>query len=272
MVTPRWAPNDIPLDKPSAARMYDYYLGGSHNFELDRKMAEEAIALWPDLPLIMRANRAFLRRAVSYLIGQGVEQFLDIGSGIPTVGNVHEVAQRANPSARVVYVDIDPVAVAHSRAILQGVPNVTAIQGDVRQPEEILNQPQVRALLDFDQPVAVMLLALLHFIVDDAEAHSSVRILREAVVPGSYLVISHASYEGMLEKSREHEQLYARTPNPLKTRSRADIARFFEGFELVDPGLVFLALWRPEDPDDPFLGQPERSTGFAGVGRKAYRS
>ena len=272
MVTPRWVPSDVPLDKPSAARMYDYYLGGSHNFELDRKMAEEAIALWPDLPLIMRANRAFLRRAVSYLISEGTKQFLDIGSGIPTVGNVHEVAQRADPSARVAYVDIDPVAVAHSRAILQDVPNVIAIQGDVRQPERILNDPQVRALLNFDQPVAVMLLALLHFIVDDAEAHSSVRVLREAMAPGSYLVISHASYEGMPEKSREHEQLYARTPNPLKTRSRADIERFFEGFELVDPGLVLLPLWRPEDPDDPFLGQPERSTGFAGVGRKAYRS
>ena len=273
MVTPRWAPHDIPVDRPSAARMYDYYLGGSHNFEVDRKMAEQAIALWPDLPLIMQANRAFLRRAVKYLIDQGIEQFLDIGSGIPTVGNVHEVAQRANPSARVVYVDIDPIAVAHSTAILQGTSNVAAIQADVRTPEEILKHSQVGALLDFGQPVAVMLLALLHFITDDAEAHASVRVLREAVKPGSYLAISHASYEGMPEKSREHEQLYARTPNPLKTRSRAEIERFFDGFELVEPGLVYLPVWRPEEQgDDPFRGQPERSTGFAGVGCKTARS
>jgi S-adenosyl methyltransferase len=272
MVIPRWAPHDIPIDKPSAARMYDYYLGGSHNFEIDRKMAEQAIGLWPDLPLIMQANRAFLRRAVRYLISQGVDQFLDIGSGIPTVGNVHEVAQRANPSARVVYVDIDPIAVAHSTAILQGTSNVAAIHGDVRQPEAILNHAQVRELLDFDRPVAVMLLALLHFLTDDAEARASVRVLRHAVTQDSYLAISHASYEGMPEKSREHEQLYARTPNPLKTRSRADIERFFEGFELVDPGLVYLPLWRPEEDDDPFRGQPERSTSFAGVGRKTAGS
>src|SRR5918911_1136740 len=169
MPTPKWISSDIPLDKPSAARMYDYYLGGSHNFELDRKMAEQAIALWPDLPLIMQTNRAFLRRAVNYLVSQGVEQFLDIGSGIPTVGNVHEVAQLANPSARVVYVDIDPITVAHSQAILQDVANVATIQADVRRPEQILGHPATRRLLDFERPMAVLLVALLHFIPDDAE-------------------------------------------------------------------------------------------------------
>src|SRR5438045_7993716 len=128
MAIPNWVSSDVPLDKPSAARMYDYYLGGSHNFELDRKMAEQAMALWPDLPLIMQANRAFLRRAVNYLLSQGIDQFLDIGSGIPTVGNVHEVAQQANPESRIVYVDIDPVAVAHSQAILAGNPHAAVIQ------------------------------------------------------------------------------------------------------------------------------------------------
>ncbi|MBX6342403.1 MAG: SAM-dependent methyltransferase, partial [Thermomicrobiaceae bacterium] len=150
MSMPSWARGDFPLDKPSAARMYDYYLGGFHNFEIDRQAAEQAIARWPDLPLIMQANRAFLRRAVNFVSGQGIDQFLDIGSGIPTVGNVHEVAQRANPSARVVYVDIDPIAVAHSQEILRGNPNATVIQGDVRRPSEILEHPDVQRLLDLD--------------------------------------------------------------------------------------------------------------------------
>lgn len=272
MVIPKWGSSEIPLDKPSAARMYDYYLGGSHNFELDRQMAEQAIALWPDLPLIMQANRAFLRRAVNYLLNQGVDQFLDIGSGIPTVGNVHEVAQLANPAARVVYVDIDPVTVAHGQAILQGSSNVTTIQADVRQPEQILSHPVTRSLLDFDRPVAVLLVALLHFIPDDAEASRAVAVLRGALAPGSYLAISHASYEGMPAESREHEQLYTRTPTPLKTRSRLDIQRLFDGFEFVEPGLVYIPLWRPEGPDDLFLDQPERCTGFAGVARKRSTS
>jgi hypothetical protein len=260
------------MDKPSAARMYDYYLGGSHNFELDRTLAEQAIALWPDLPLIMAANRAFLRRAVNYLVSQGIEQFLDIGSGIPTVGNVHEVAQSADPAARVVYVDIDPIAVAHSTAILQDTPGVAAIQADVRRPDQILTHPEVARLLDFEQPLAVLLVALLHFIPDDEQASNAVRVLREALPAGGYLVISHASYEGMPAQSREHEQLYARTPTPMRMRSRAEIEQLFDGLELVDPGLVYIPLWRPEGPNDLFLDQPERCTGFAGVSRKGPRS
>jgi hypothetical protein len=268
MATPHWAPSSIPLDRPSAARMYDYYLGGSHNFDLDRKLAEQAMAMWPDLPLIMRANRAFLRRAVNYVLGQGIDQFLDIGSGIPTVGNVHEVAQTANPNARVVYVDVDPVAVAHSQAILQGTSGVAAIQGDVRQPEQILSHPEVRRLLDFDRPMAMLLVALLHFIPDDEAAGNALRVLRDALPHGSYLVISHASYEGMPSESREHEQLYARTPTPMRMRSRAEIERLFDGLEFIEPGLVYIPLWRPEGPNDLFLDEPERCTGFAGVARK----
>jgi hypothetical protein len=267
-IRPSWSPKEIPFDRPSAARMYDYYLGGHHNFESDRQMAEQAIAMWADLPLIMRANRAFLRRAVNYLVDQGITQFLDIGSGIPTVGNVHEVAQRAHPDARVVYVDIDPIAVAHSEAILSGAANVGVIQADVRQVEGILAHPVVRQLLDFRQPLAVFMVALLHFVPDDERAYHAVRILHDAVAPGSYLVMSHASGDGTPEKSREHEELYRRTPTPIKMRSKAEIARLFDGFELIEPGLVFLPLWRPEGPDDLFFDEPERCTGFAGVGRK----
>lgn len=249
--------------------MYDYYLGGNHNFSIDREMAKRAIAMWPDLPLIMRANRAFLRRAVTYLSEQGIDQFLDIGSGIPTVGNVHEVAQRLNPNARVMYVDIDPVAVAHSASILTHVANAGVIQADVRNPDEILDHPEVRRLIDFTRPVGLLMVALLHFIPDDEAAYAAVRTLRDALPEGSYLVISHASPEGMPEQSAEHESLYQRTSNPMHMRSRAEIARFFEGFDLVEPGLVFIPLWRPEGPDDLFLDAPERCTGFAGVGRKS---
>lgn len=264
MTTPHRGPDEIP----SAARMYDYYLGGHHNFESDRQMAEQAIGLWPDLPLIMRANRAFLRRAVKYLAAQGITQFLDIGSGMPTVGNVHEVAQRAHADARVVYVDIDPIAVAHSEAILSGAPNVGVFKGDVRQPKAILAHPVVQELIDFDRPVAIFMVALIHFIPDDDLALRAVQTLNAAVAPGSYLVLSHASAEGTPEKSREHEELYRRTPTPITMRSRAAVERLFDGFALIDPGVVFLPLWRPEGPDDLFLDEPARCTGFAGVGRK----
>ncbi len=269
MDRPAWVPDDIPRDRPNAARMYDYFLGGYNNFEIDRKAAEQATAIWPDMPLVMQANRAFLRRAVRFLVGQGIEQFLDIGSGIPTVGSVHEVAQRANPDARVVYVDHEPVAVAHSKAILQDAPYATVIEADARQPEHILNHPEVGRLLDLGKPLALLLVSLLHFITDNEEAYRVVRVLRDAVAPGSYLVMVHGSYEGLTPEIAEQlHQLYMRTPTPVKTRSRAEIERFFDGFELVEPGLVYLPLWRPEGPDDLFLEQPERCSGFTGVGRK----
>jgi hypothetical protein len=259
------------LDRPSAARMYDYFLGGYHNFEVDRKAAEQAIAIWPDFPLILRANRAFLRRAVRYLVDQGVEQFLDIGSGIPTVGNVHEVAQQANPAARVVYVDNDPVAVAHSRILLQESPRATIIQADVRQPQQILQNPDVARLLDFRQPLGILIVALLHFIRDDEEARQIVHALRDAAAPGSYLVLSHASAEGVSlspESQDRLHQVYRNTPTPVTLRSSDDIARFFEGFDVVEPGIEPIPAWRPEGPDDLFADDPKRCAIFGGVGRK----
>lgn len=262
---PNWAPADIALERPSAARMYDYYLGGAHNFAIDRQAADQALALWPELPLIMQANRAFLRRAIQYLSDRGIDRFLDIGSGIPTVGNVHEIALAANPAARVVYVDLDPVAVAHSRAILGDEPRVTVVQADARRMGELLAHPAVRELLAPGRPVAALLLALLHFIPDDAAADALVRQVRDALPPGSYLALSHASTEGMPAESEVHERLYARTATPMRMRTRAEIARFFAGMEPVEPGVVYLPLWRPEGPDDLFLAAPERCTGFAGV-------
>ncbi|HET8632390.1 MAG TPA: SAM-dependent methyltransferase [Thermomicrobiales bacterium] len=272
MSNPSWAPEGVPLDRPSVARMYDFFLGGYHNFAIDRAVAEQVVAAYPDFPLIMRANRAFLRRAVTFLASQGIDQFLDLGSGIPTVGNVHEVAQAINPDARVVYVDIDPVAVAHSRAILAGNPNATVIQADARRPEQIVGDPEVGRLLDLDRPVAVLLLAFLHFFQDDAEAEALVRGLRDVLAPGSYLVISHASYDDMPTDVRERlEGLYTRTPTPVRSRTREQIADFFAGFDLVEPGLVYVPAWRPEGPGDLWHDEPDRVHGFAGVGRKPER-
>ncbi len=269
MCTDRWAAPDVPLDKPSVARMYDYYLGGFHNFAIDRQAADAIARLHPDVALVMRANRAFLRRAVQFLIAQGIDQFLDIGSGIPTVGNVHEVAQRANPAARVVYVDSDPVAVAHSAAMLRDNDAAATVQADARRPEQILDDPVVRRMLDFDRPLGVLIVALLHFIPDDAEAYGLVRAVRDAVAPGSYLAIGHGTTDGLPpERYAQMERLYAQTTNPGKMRPRAAIERFFEEMTVVEPGIVHVPLGRPEDADDLFLDEPARSINFAGVGYK----
>jgi hypothetical protein len=261
---PAWAPSHIDLTRPSAARVYDYYLGGSHNLEVDRHLAREAIGLWPDLPMIMRANRAFLRRAVGYLLDQGVTQFLDIGSGIPTVGNVHDLVHAVDPRAGVVYVDNDPVAVAHSRAILDGRPHTAVVHGDLRAPERLLADPELTRTIDLDRPVAVLLVAVLHFVPDADDPVGNVARLRDRLAPGSHLVVSHASAQGRPEVADSHRELYQRTPTPMSMRDPDAIARFFQGFELVDPGLVWLPLWRPDDPAP--IEHPERTTGFAGVG------
>lgn len=259
----------VPIDKPNVARMYDYHLGGFHYFDVDQQAAEQMLAFFPDLKQIMWANRAFLRRAIAFLHTQGIDQFLDIGSGLPTVGNVHEMAQARNPAARVVYVDIDPVAVEYSKALLRGNPHATAIRGDVRYPDLILKRPEVQQLLDFRRPVAVMLVAVLHFVADDAQAYQSVRSLREAMPAGSYLVISHATHEKVPpEVVTRSEQIYARSTIPFKTRLRHEVAGFFDGLMLVEPGLVYAPAWRPKTAKDVFFDEPERACNFAGVACK----
>jgi hypothetical protein len=269
MSAPQQIPEGLTLDKPSAARIYDYLLGGFHNFEIDRTAAEQALQVLPDVRLTAQANRAFLRRVVNFLVERGIDQFLDIGSGIPTAGNVHEVAQAGNPAARVVYVDIDPVAVSHSRSILQDNPDASVIQADARRTEQVLHHPEVRRLLDFSRPAAVLLISVLHLIADDEEAYHVVRSLRDAVAPGSYIAIAHGTYEGSPpEVSRRLREIGARTTTPTKSRSRRAIERFFDGLELVEPGLVFVPIWRPEGPDDVFLNEPERSRNLGGVARK----
>lgn len=270
MERPDWAPQGIDLSRPSVSRIYDYYLGGSHNFEVDREAARKAIDAFPGLPKIMQANRAFMRRAVRYAVSQGVTQFLDIGSGIPTFGNVHEVAMETDSNCRVVYVDNDPVAVAHSRAVLDGTPGAAVLAADFRSPRDILESEQVKQQLDLDKPVALLLVALLHFITDDQEPGKSIAAFRDALPQGSLLALTHASTEGGPRTSAEGKQIqsvYSNTNAQLVMRGRADLEPFFEGFELVEPGLVSMPNWHPDGPVD--QEDPVVFTGYAGVGRKA---
>ena len=269
MCTQTWIPDGIALDKPNPARIYDYNLGGHHNLEVDRIVAEQINAVCPDMALNAHANRAFLRRAVQFFVSQGIEQFLDVGSGLPTVGNVHEIVQRGNPAAHVVYVDIDPTAVTHANAILADNPNATAIQADARQPDRILGHTEVKRLLDFRRPMGILFLAVLHFVVDDEEATRAVHTLRDAAAPGSYLAISHLSFDEVPRETIEQfQRLGAGSAIPSKARSRAEILPLFDELEWVEPGLVRVPAWRPEGPDDVFLDRPERVLGWAGVGRK----
>lgn len=267
MTRPSWAPEGIDLDRPSGSRVYDYFLGGMHNFEIDRQLADQISALSPQVGETMRANRKMLRRCVRFLIDAGITQFLDIGSGIPTVGNVHEIAQEQNPDARVLYVDIDPVAVAHSAAILDSNTNASIIQADFCDPDSILNHPETRRLLDFDKPIAVLILGVIHFVPDDADPASRVAQLRDAVAPGSYLAIVHATQDGQPPEVLEAQKLSGRTSTEINLRTGEQISEYFDGLTMVEPGLVHLPLWRPESPED--VGpHPELTGAYGGVGSK----
>jgi SAM-dependent methyltransferase len=215
---------------------------------------------------IARANREFLGRAVRFLSDTGIRQFLDIGSGIPTMGNVHEVAQAADPAARVAYVDMDPVAIAHSRAILEGNGGAGIAEGDLRDPEAILAGPVVTRLIDFSRPVGLLLVAVLHFIPDAEDPWRLVATLRDALAPGSYLVISHATSDDRPEMAQAVEKVYNRSvAGSWSFRLKAEIRRFFDGFDLVEPGLVAGWDWHPDDP----LADHSRVWGLlGGVGRK----
>jgi hypothetical protein len=262
------APEDLDIDteRPTAARAYDYLLGGDHNFAADREMIRQAMVFMPDLPIQAQANRAFLRRAVKFLLDAGVRQFLDIGSGIPTRGNVHEVAQRAVPDAKVVYVDIDPVAVSHSRQLLAGNPHTAVIQEDARNAAAIINHPDTRATLDFSRPVGLLMVALLHVIPEADDPYGVVTTFRSALTPGSYLAVGHGTRDGRPADADRLVELSHKTPTTMTMRDRAGIMRFFDGFELVEPGLVWTPQWRPESPDD-IPSDSELFTGYAGVGR-----
>lgn len=258
-------PTSTPTEaesRPNVARMYDYFLGGCHNFAADRAAAEQILTIFPDTGVAAQTNRAFLRRAVRYAAERGVRQFLDIGAGLPTQGSVHEVVRPIAPDARVVYVDNDEVAVAHARRLLPHDGRTAVARGDLRRPDELLADPVVRALLDLTRPVAVLLVAVLHFVPDADDPYAAVARLRDATAPGSMLALSHLTTDGAPPVSaQEGQQVYQRSSAPIVPRPHAATARFFDGYDLVEPGLVWLADWRPD-------GEPRAgvSHGYGGVG------
>ncbi len=260
--------------KPAtAARIYDYMLGGVHNFPADREAARRIIEQYPSAPAALKANRAFVGRAVRFLVDQGIRQFLALGSGIPTVGNVHEIAQEMAPQARIVYVDIDPVAVAESQEMLEHNPYAVALRADMRDIDGILAHPLLTKVLDLDQPVAVLLGSVLHFIPDDVQAYALVDRVVSRVAPGSYLLVSHGATEALdTQDERLGEVLTVyqeRTTTPADSRDRGQVQRFFAGLDLVDPGVVWTCQWRP-DPggSDPLLANPSQSNAWCGVAAK----
>jgi hypothetical protein len=265
-----WAPDDVEIEKPSAARMYDFYLGGSHNFAADRQLAARTIEAWPDVAHLCMANRAFLRRSVGHLAALGVDQFLDLGSGIPTAGNVHEVVHALNPDARVVYVDADPVAIAHSTALLAEVPTASAVYADLRDPDAVLGSPQVDGFLDLKRPVALLMFASLPFVPDRDDPAGIVAAYRDSTAPGSYLALSHGTSDYRPEAVRRVEDVYTQASQAMRLRSHADIREMMDGYELLEPGLVDIIRWRPEpqSPPDPLGGDVTRYSMLAAVGRR----
>jgi len=258
----------LPFDTsvPSVARMYDVLLGGKDHFESDRAAVAKIVELEPEAPLVARRNRDYLRRTVRYLAGEvGIRQFLDVGSGLPSAGNTHEVAQEVAPTARVVYVDNDPIVLTHARALLTSSPQGACdyIDADIRDTEAIISG--AAGTLDFREPVAVMLLAILHFIADKDDPWALVGRLMAAVPPGSYLVVSHALSEDLTGNQLEGlNAVYAETRSGGVTqRSLPAIARFFDDLELAEPGLVEISSWRPDT-----VAQPPRALFYGGVGRK----
>jgi hypothetical protein len=260
-------PQRLDSGLSNVARIYDALLGGKDNYAADREAARRLVEAVPDAQRAARDNRAFLGRAVRFLAAEaGIGQFLDIGTGLPTRGNVHEIARSVNPDARVVYCDYDPIVMAHARALLAGTPDVEAAEGDVRYPRHMLTLPAVRELIDFSRPVAVLLVAVLHFVPDSDSPWSAVKCITDHLAPGSYLVISHVTSDEIPDDAvRQAREIYAGALAQGAARSRGDIARFFDGVDLIDPGLVDVAAWRSgrhrSAPGRPVLF-------YAGVGRK----
>jgi hypothetical protein len=262
-------PKDLDVSVPNVARMYDYFLGGKDNFEADRIAAEEVLALMPGQRRSALENRRFLRRVVRYLTAEaGIDQFLDIGVGLPTQGAVHEVAHELNPHARIGYVDYDRVVVRHGQALLAKRDLSVVVEGDLRRPDDLLADPVLREHLDFGRPIAVILLAILHFVTDEYDPDGIAARLRDALVPGSYLVISHIGSELLPDRAAAERamKVYERASEPILPRDRDRILGFFGDFQLVEPGLVPKHQWRPVTGE---TGTVAADISWGGVARKA---
>jgi hypothetical protein len=267
MMESGFSPAEIDTSRPHPARMYDHYLGGKDNYPVDREAVAKVLQRAPEIRDIARANRTFLQRTVRFLAEQaGIRQFLDIGTGIPTAGNVHEVAGEVAPEARVVYVDNDPIVNTHANALLGGHGTTGIVLADLRDPAAILDHPTTRALLDFSEPVALLLVAILHFITDDEKPAEILAVLRGALPPGSYVVISHVTKDFRSEAAQGAASVYNQATAPLVLRSHLEISSFFDGWRLIEPGLVQTPLWRP---DGPLPRNLDKLWIYGGVGRLA---
>ncbi|WP_410567724.1 SAM-dependent methyltransferase [Amycolatopsis sp. cmx-4-61] len=259
------AKRGLDLDRPNAARVYDYLIGGRFNYAVDRAFAERILGELPNARHMALVNRAWLRRAARFAAEQGIRQFLDIGSGMPTVGHVHEVVQSIAPESRVVYVDHEPIAVAHSEIVLAGNENAAMVQADAEHPDDVLDHPVTRALLDFAEPMLVIMAAFIHFVPDSRDPAGLIAAYRDVLAPGSHLALSSGTWEGQGEESRRSVALYEKSGTPLTLRSPEELRALVRGFEILPPGIVFTPQWRPDEPpEDP----PERSGGLALVARK----
>jgi hypothetical protein len=255
----------VDTTRPHPARMYDYYLGGRDNYEVDRDAAERVIASSPRTRESARANRAFLLRAVRAVVAEhGVRQIIDIGTGIPTSPNIHEVAHAIAPETRVVYVDNDPIVGVHAAARMTGSGRTSFVSADVRRPEEILAHPEIEAAIDFGRPVALVLVAVLHFVTDEEGPQRIVDVLRDALPPGSFLVLSHCTRDTMVDDPADVFRVYQSATATLNLRSKAEVRAYFDGLHMLEPGLVTVAEWRP----DAEVHDHRRFGFYCGVGRK----
>ena len=265
MEQPVWAGGVHSPDVPNLARIRDYWLGGSHHSEADRDLAGRFIVCVPHMPYLVRTHRALLRRMVSHLVRAGVRQFLDLGTGLPTAGNVHEVAQAIEPDCRVLYVDIEPAIAEEGRELLADNPNAGFACADMLSPEQVLSAPERKELIDLDEPVAVLLLDVLHHVPDDQQPKKLLTTYLAAASEGSYLGLSHLGQDQATTiGSSIFTKLFGPVPN-LTFRESADLVPFFEGLVLEEPGLVPVPLWHPDGDTDRY---PEWFHGYAGLGRK----
>ncbi|MEV8635461.1 SAM-dependent methyltransferase [Streptosporangium sp. NPDC051023] len=264
----RRPPAGLDTSVPNVARMNDYFLGGKDNFAADRRAAEQVLAVAPEIRMMARERQAFLGRTVGYLIGQGIDQFLVLGSGLPTRRNVHEVAQALLPGARVAYVADDPVVLSHSRALLATNSDTTVVSGHALRPDEVLTDPGLLRLVDLNRPVAALLPHVLQFTPDEDDPLKSLALLRDSVVAGSHFVIAHAVFDTRPDAAEPLVAIYRQIlgRNEGSSRTRKQVLRFFDGLDLVDPGLVYLRHWHPENPLT--TRGPEKTWTVGGVGRK----
>jgi len=264
---PGFAASEIDTTTPHPARMYDALLGGRDNYRADQEAVRRVLKAAPEARDSARANRAFLQRAVRFLVGEaGIRQIIDIGTGIPTAGNVHQVAGEVAPDTRVVYVDNDPIVHVHANALLTGGGTTSIVLADLREPEAILGHPKTRALIDFGQPVGLLLVAILHFITEAENPAHILAALRDALPEGSYLVLSHATADLRPDAAQSAAEVYDGATSSVTLRGKAQVEALFDGWELIDPGVVQVPLWRPEGCK-PRPKELEKAWVYGGVGR-----